>query len=453
MSSVLAAERAVLGSMLIDPAACSRAVATVDKDYFSEPFHRAVFNAVRQVFGDGRVPDLVTVRVELEVAGDVTPGSASALSGLVDDIPDVGNIDSYIAVISEAGHRRALAMFLDSAPSVLKSRMTAAEIARSIGDGAYALLDSCPGAERQEFVDMRTAVTQLNRKIDDVASGKIWWIPSGFRDLDGMILGFEPGDVAVICGETSHGKTAFALSIALRMASAGRRVAFVSLEMPLHQVTARIAGQIGSMPYQDVLFAGAHGPDSDEMRRYLGASMQMDNLPLFPLDASRVSVPQIASHLRALARKAAPEVLFVDYLQLVDGVNRDLRAKTVEVSRGLKQLSKDLRIPVIALAQLRRKDRKSENCYVTLDEIKESSQIEQDASTVIGVHWHHRCTQNPNDWPILEMDILKQRNGACGRIVLGANWKFGQFFDRDGYAAPPAREERPTETESELRFD
>lgn len=432
--SLLAAERAVLGSMMLDPEAFARATRLLRADYFSDQFHRQAYAAALRASEAGPV-DLLTVRSEMELDGKC---DAARLSALVDDIPDIGNVKTYCGLIVESAHRRAIATFLEHAPKLLDSRMTSAEIARTIGDSAYGILDTAPGAERQEFVDMRAAVGSLNRKIDAVASQEFPWVPSGFDKLDGMILGFEPGDVSVICGETSHGKTAFALAMALRMARAGRRVAFVSLEMPLDQVTGRLAGQIASLAYQDVLFAGARGAESPQMAAYTKASMELEGLSIFPLDASRVSVPQITSHLRALARKATAEVLFVDYLQLVDGVSRDLRAKTVEVSRGLKQLSKDFRVPVIALAQLRRKDRKSENCYVTLDEIKESSQIEQDASIVMGVHWHHRCTGNPSDWPIFEMDILKQRNGPCGRVAFGANWNFQQFYDVEGYA--PSRE-------------
>lgn len=282
------------------------------------------------------------------------------------------------------------------------------------------------GLERQSLKEQSELVKDLELSIQKCSSGQPLGVLTGYDDLDKQFRGFRPGDVYIICGETANGKSALALWMARRIVARGQTAMFVSIEMPAIQIQTRLMASMTGLSYEQVE-KSLLVPDHSSLVRSAAARLETYRLPIY--DAAGLTVSKLARDVHLYKQRHGLDVLFVDYLQLLDGRNAMREQEVAGISRGLKRIAKSESIPVIACAQLRRAIH-GESKQPTLNRLRDSGQIEQDASGVLGVYWGHRYDPGLA-WDDLLVTVLKNRNGAMEDFHLKADWRSGRFESRE----------------------
>jgi replicative DNA helicase len=417
----LEAERAVLGSIMVDSAVLSDVSGLLIAEDFSTAQNRLIYSAMMRVTERGSVPDLITVKDDLEDAADVV-----YLASLVDDIPDVARALHYAGIVKEKANLRAmLALSRRAAARIEAGGVPAVDLARDLAETCYEVIETATSTEG--FVDADAASTALMARMDRVASGVVEGVRSHIVEIDEVVTSFEPGDTTLICGETSHGKTQLCIWLAREMAAHGAKVGFVSLEMPLEQITARFVSQISGYSYQEVMRATADA--ASHRQAFLDVTAGLEayrKLGISTFDGSDVALASLVSHVRGWKRRHGLDIVFIDYIQLIHDGGGKRNEEVARLSRGLKRLARIEKIPVIVVSQLSRMDSRSEEKRPSLRRLMDSSQLEKDATVVIGTYWEHRDDPD-KDWKRLELLFLKNRNGATGTLECDANWRCGRF--------------------------
>ena len=247
---------------------------------------------------------------------------------------------------------------------------------------------------------------------------------TGIPELDAIVRGFRPGSINLIAGETSNGKTSLAVTLALSMAKSGVKVVFASLEVPFVELETKIISNLSGLSFRDVEMAGKmDSKNYDEVYRHI---TMRGILPLATLDFSGMTPSQLERAILNYERRT--EIIFVDYIQLMGGDGGPREREVSKLSRGLKDIGRKLKIPIIAVSQLRRIDPRTEDHRPTLERLRDSGQLEQDASIVLGVYWPHRYGEKEYSWGTAEVSILKNRNGPCKALDVPTDWECGRFW-------------------------
>lgn len=413
------AERAVLGSVLVDDSCLEQVARRIEPGDFADPRHRKIFAGIRAVADSGRAVDLVTVAAEL--GSDADP---VYLAGLLDGIPDVANVAHYADFVKEHANTRALIEACHETLALAETgRADFSSLSRGLADRCFALGDAA-GDFDLAFRSQAPYGDLLLDRVEKLASGETFSIKTGVDRIDGLIHGYEPGTINLICGETSNGKTDLALAMLLRMAGLGTHAGFVSIDMPAVQLETRLVRPIAGMRFHDVQNAGSNPP---LLGRVVAALTALRALPIYLCDASHVSIGEMERVVRAFRRSNRLDVVFVDYIQLVDAKGQTREREVSMVSRGLKRIARTEKIPVVALAQLSRTS--GDNHRPALHRLRDSGQLEQDAATVIGVYKPDRPENGDEDpaQDTIEISILKQQNGACETWREPMEWAIGRL--------------------------
>lgn len=429
----LDAERAVLGSMLLEETAVAEAISVlnqVEGEAFFWPKHQKLYEHIVELWKANRPLDGVVIKDELVRRGAFEElGGYEFLSDLVASVPTALHVREYAGIVRDklllrrligATHRVMDEAFNDAQPARAILDLAAAEIFRvteaGLSDGA---------------VPLPELVEEFFRRIEKLDGKILTGEPTGYYELDDLTCGLQPSELIIIAGRPSMGKTALGLNIAEHMALVeGRPVLFFSLEMSCQQVAQRILCSRARVDSQKLRRGRLDGRDFERLQHVAG---EIRDKPLLVDDTSSLTILELRARARIAAKKHDIRAIFVDYLQLMSVPGSESRQLEVaEVSRGLKALAKELRVPVIAMAQLNRKPADRGGNRPMMSDLRESGAIEQDADVIALLH-RESYYAKPNEGGEGEEDnkaeliIAKQRNGPVDTVELHFNKQSTRF--------------------------
>ena len=430
------AERAVLGALLLDPSSLFKIGDKVTGSSFDLPRHRIIFESCAALASKQQAITLITLRSLLEERGQLEDaGGVAYLSDLVDVIPTAAHVEHHAELVREKALARSLIRTCERLASEgYDAAMPAREL---VSQAEREILQIAMGHTEIGFSGVKEEMQHAFEYIEKVQSHQVVGVHSGFRDLDNLTGGLQAGDLVVIAARPSMGKTALALNIARNhLRDQGGCVGIFSLEMTKRQLVVRL------------LMAEAHvdftrfrrGVLGDiDMRKLTQAAGELEDMRLFIDDSAVLTASDIAAKARRLTRKDALSLLIVDYIQLIQGHRKDDRREqeVAEISRSLKLLAKELKLPVIALSQLNRGPEGRPNKRPMLADLRESGAIEQDADIVMFIYRDEVYDENTDEPGIAEVILAKQRNGPVGTIKLQFDGRYTRFHDRSQREEPP----------------
>jgi replicative DNA helicase len=434
------AERAVLGAVLIDNLALAVITPILkDSDFFLDT-HRRIWTAVGELAARSAPIDLVTVRDEIDRMGAIDRvGGPAYLASLVDGIPDVANAEHYARIVKEKSTLRRL---ISLGQKITRDGAGADRAADDvIGDAASEIFDIAQDSARGGFVPLGE-IAEHNLTVLEEARGRqgmLTGLPTGFRDLDRLTSGLQASELIVLAARPSVGKTSFALNIAQHVAvREARSVGFFSLEMAKEALGLRVLcseAEVNAKKVRD-----GFGSD-DDFRRLVLAQTKIAGARFFIDDTSALAVPEMRAKCQRLKREHGLDLVVVDYMQLMAGHGRiENRTQEVsQISRGLKLLAKDLRVPVIALSQLSRQSerRTGEQKKPQLADLRDSGSIEQDADVVIFLYREEMYDRETERKNLADVIIAKQRNGPTDEFEMVFLHEQTTFRTYERFAEPP----------------
>ena len=433
----LEAERAVLAAMLLDEAAVGRAVEMLDASVFYRTAHQKMFDAMVALYSRHERADLVTLSEELRKRGDLEAvGGAAALAQIVEFVPTTANLEQHVRIV----RGKAVLRSLIGATREIQQEAYAAddETALILDRAEQRIFEISDDRVRQGFVSMKDLMMPTMKHIEDLSERNkgstvfITGVPTGYSRLDTLTAGFQRGDLVIIAGRPSMGKTAFALNIAENAAIQHQKcVAVLSLEMSKEQLALRLLCSQSEVPLYKVRSGNLNQAEWRKLSNLTGA---LYKAPIMIDDTAAPTVLEIRAKCRRLKSEGRLDAVFIDYLQLIRGATAaENRVQEIsQMTRALKALAKELDVPVIALSQLSRavEQRAGKDRRPQLSDLRESGSIEQDADLVMFVfreEMYHR--DNPELRGKAEIIVAKQRNGPTGDIPLTFLHEYTRFVE------------------------
>ena len=426
----LEAEQSILGGILLENSSINSALEIISKGDFYSEAHRKIFGTIIELSEKNEPVDLITLSNALKDKSMLdSVGGTSYLASLVDNVPSAANVTNYAKIVKEKAILRGL---IGSATDIINSCYeTGSDVDEVLDKAEHSIFEISENKVRPSFYPIRDIVKDSFRAIEDLYARKelITGVPTGFEKIDDMTSGLQKSDLIIIAGRPSMGKTSLALNIAQFAALEGQTpVAIFSLEMSKEQLAFR-------------LLASEAKVDSQRLRKgFLGetdwpklttAAGRLSEAPIFIDDTPAITVLEMKAKSRRLASDPGLGLIVVDYIQLMRaGGYRDNREQEIsEISRSLKALAKELKVPVIALSQLNRKVEDRTNRRPQMADLRESGAIEQDADVIAFIYRdevYNKSDDNPEKGTA-EIIIGKQRNGPTGTVKLAFLEKFTSF--------------------------
>jgi replicative DNA helicase len=433
----LEAERALLGSILLDNSALNMALEVVGRDDFFSEAHRITFEKMVGISEKNRTIDLVTLSEELSKDGQTEKaGGAAYLAALTDGVP-IGTsvaVSEYSRIVKEKSLIRRL---INASNNVISRCLEGTDDPDTLIDLAQSqVFDIAEQKVQSGFTNIREIVKSSFGTIDDLLDRgqRVTGIETGFVDLDNMTSGLHAGELVVVAARPSLGKTALALNIASHAAIKHHKtVGLFSLEMSKESLVIRLLCSEAETDSHKLRSGFSSREDWNKLTRALG---RLGDAPLLIEDTPALSIMQIRAKARRLKMEKGLDLMIVDYLQLVSGQGRfENRTQEVSyISRGLKSIAKELKVPVLALSQLSRAPEQRPGQRPQLSDLRESGSIEQDADVVIFIFRERKAAEeNEADGEVdrrgVEMKLIigKQRNGPTGDIPVVFMRPFAKF--------------------------
>ncbi len=412
------AEQSVLGAILIDSEAFSSVVEILGPQDFYRESHRKIFSAMVELYERHEPIDLITLIDYLKSINLLDEvGGAEYITSLATTVPTSANIRQHAKIVKEKALLRGL---IQAGTEIVKRVFDDPSDPDELLDFAErAIFDISSKKVRGSFVSLKDLMADTFTTIERLYDRKeaITGIPSGFRDLDEYTSGFQNGDLIIIGGRPSMGKTAFGLNIARYVGVEMKLpVAIFSLEMSNQQIAFRL---LCSEAMVDSSYLKKGMIRKEDWHRLTSAAGRLAEAPIYIDDSSDTSVLEMRAKARRLKMEKGLSLVVVDYLQLMRGRgNFERREQEIsEISRGLKALAKELDVPVIALSQLNRAVEQRADKRPTLADLRESGAIEQDADVILFLYRDDQYNKNSPEKGIAEVHIAKQRNGPAGVVV------------------------------------
>ena len=425
------AEQAVLGGLLLDNSTWDAIADRLTAEDFYRRDHQQIFAAIAELAGRSEPADAVTLAEHLAAKGEAEDtGGLAYLAGLARDTPTAANIRAYADIVRE----RALLRHLIRVSGEIAASAYASEgrPAKDLVDEAERLVFQIAEAGRRTgsgFVALKDILGETIDRLDMLHENQwqLTGISTGYTDLDRMTAGLQPGDLVIVAGRPSMGKTTFALNIGENAAiSAGVPVAVFSMEMSREQLSMRMISSLGRVD-QSHLRTGMFG--DEDWARINGAIAQMKTAPIYIDDSGALTPTEVRARARRLSRERGLGLIIVDYLQLmqVPGTKENRATEISEISRSLKALAKELRVPVIALSQLNRGVEQRTDKKPVMSDLRESGAIEQDADVIMLIYREEVYDQDTPRKGIADIIVAKQRNGPTGEVHLTFLGKYTRF--------------------------
>jgi replicative DNA helicase len=427
----LEAEQSLLGGLMQDNEAWDKVADLITAHDFYRKDHRLIFAAIADLAEDGHPSDVVTVSEYLENRGQLLDGGGlEYLATLASETPGAANVRAYATILRERSTLRSL---IHAGNEIAGSAYsTDGRTATELVDEAERLVFEIAEKGSRGRAGFRALKKILPATVDRIdllhqKGGDITGIPSGFTEFDRLTAGLQPGDLVIIAGRPSMGKTTFAVNIA-ENAAIGARVptAIYSMEMPAEQLAFRMISSLGRVD-QSHLRTGKF-PDEDWSRINTAVQL-MSDAPIFIDDSPGLSPTEVRARARRLKRESDLGLIVLDYLQLmqVHGNTENRATEISEISRSLKALAKELSLPIIALSQLNRSVEQRTDKRPVMSDLRESGAIEQDADLIIFIYREEVYQPDTNRKGIADISIAKQRNGPIGDFPLTFVGRFTKF--------------------------
>ena len=436
------AEQSVLGGLLLDNTAFDRVIDLVSAEDFYRFDHRLIFQQIAKLVAATKPADVITVFESLSSLGKAEEvGGLAYLNALAQNTPSAANIRRYAEIVRDRGILRKLISVSDE---------IAGDAFNPQGKEVRQMLDAAESkifsiAEEGSrgaagFVEIKPLLAHVVERIDELfardSTNDVTGVPTGMLDLDRMTSGLQEGDLIIVAGRPSMGKTAFSVNIGENVAiDSGLPVAIFSMEMGGTQLAMRMLGSVGRIDQQRLKTGRLKDEDWPKLT---SAIQKMNDAPIFIDETPALSSIELRSRARRLARKCGKlGLIIVDYLQLMSanapGENR--ATEISEISRNLKSLAKELNCPVIALSQLNRSLEQRPNRRPVMSDLRESGAIEQDADLILFVYRDEVYNPDSPDKGTAEIIIGKQRNGPIGQVRMTFLGQFTKFDNYTGAAS------------------
>ncbi|MCX7025683.1 MAG: replicative DNA helicase [Spirochaetes bacterium] len=411
------AERATLGAVLLDPDAIQTVLRFLRPDDFYVNANKSIFFAVISLFEKGQKADLITLIDELKLLGRIDEaGGPGYVAALTDSVPSSANVEYYAKIVRETSVRRSLIRLSQHVSA--KSFDETVDCGLVLDEAQQRIFEISQNRQTLTYKSIRELLPDTMKTIETLYRTKNQYsgIASGFDHLDAMTSGFQNSEFIIIGARPSVGKTAFALNIASNIAIRGKHpTAFFTLEMTDMAITQRILAseaRINSKRIQSGLIK------QSELHDLMEAAGRIYEAPLYIIDMPNMPLLDLRTMARRLKSEKKVEIIFIDYLTLVTHENTDIPRweQISSISRSLKALARELRIPVVALSQL---TRTAEGKEPTLADIRESGSIEQDADLIMFIHRNRETDKSEDERPAAsptKLLISKQRNGPVGTV-------------------------------------
>jgi replicative DNA helicase len=420
----LEAEKSVLGAILIYNEAFNHAAELIDSRDFFRDAHRRIFDKMVALSERNDAIDLVTLKDELQRSGELEEvGGPAYIASLADGVPRSANVEHYARIVKE---KATLRRVIHAAKRIEADAYQAEEDADLILDGAEkAIFEIAEDKIREGFVPLRDLVQSSFATIEKLQQhkGLVTGVPTGFVDLDEMTSGLQPSDLVLVAARPSMGKTSFVLNIAQHIGTQTEMtVGFFSLEMSKEQLFMRMLTSEARIDAHRFRSGYLNEKDYGRLSHALGT---LAEARVFIDDTASIGVLEMRAKARRLQAEHGLHLLIIDYIQLMQGRGRfeSRQAELASISRSLKGLAKELKIPVIALSQLSRAPETRSDHRPQLSDLRESGALEQDADVVMFIfreEQYRDADGQPNQEAegTAEIIIGKQRNGPVGTVKL-----------------------------------
>ena len=436
----LEAEQSLLGGLLIDNEALDKVADLVSVKDFYRQDHQIIYQHIHRLIERSQPADIVTVGESLESNSELnTVGGLEYLGLLAESTPTAANIRGYAQIIRERSIMRNLVeVGTDIVDNALSPQGRDAQQLLDESESKIFQIAEAGKNDRIGFTDIKELLPQVAERIDQLFQrdnpSDVTGIPTGYKDLDMMTSGLQPGDLIIIAGRPSMGKTSLALNMCEYVSvDTGLPTAVFSMEMASTQLVSRLIGSVGKLNQHKMRTGQLDDNDWEKLSYALG---QLNEAPIFIDEGSALNPYEVRARARRLHKQCGRlGLIVIDYLQLMGsaGSTENRATEISEISRSLKALAKELNVPVIALSQLNRSVEQRPDKRPVMSDLRESGAIEQDADVIMFIYRDEVYNPETPDKGIAEIILAKQRNGPVGRVKL-TFW--GEFTKFENYANP-----------------
>lgn len=417
------AEMSVLGCSFLDKYALEKIMENVDASMFYSEANKKIFLSLQELYKSRTPIDITTVKNELDKQKNLQAvGGIEYISEVIDSVATVANLDYYLKIVKEKALRRKL---IDTATEIISDTYEEEGNITTLFDTAEKnILNVIKARQTSEFRPISDVLRTAQEQLENMAKNKsaITGLPTGFYDLDKTTAGLHEGELIIIAARPGMGKTAFALNVATNAAfQTDKAIAIFNLEMSAEQLVNRMISSVGQIEGEK-LKTGIM--NNNDWKKYNEAISQLGDTNIYIEDNAGITAPEIKAKCRRLANsEKGLGLVVIDYLQLVTtgGRTESRQVEVSDISRSFKTLAMELKVPVIALAQLSRNAERSETKQPRLADLRESGSIEQDADIVLFINradYYEAKTDNKVNIVPAELIIAKHRKGSTGLINL-----------------------------------
>jgi replicative DNA helicase len=429
-------EQAVIAALLKWPEKMDD-LTLAEADFFSSA-HRSIFSAIRGCMDESGASDMMAVADRMNDAGELDrAGGLSYLVELMGLHPALANLNHHVKGLVEKSRERGLVAAANEITQIVSA--PGKRYAEKLAQAQSLLMGVETSDAQSEAISLRDSLKQMVERIDRVHSGAEKRIETGFTDLDEKIVGLGAGDMIVVAGRPSMGKTAFALQIAEHVSETEPVLVF-SLEMSGEALAMRQAASVGRV---DLMKMRTGDLTDDDWQRLTYATAKLQARQMFIDDRSGLSMHQMRARARQTKRKHGLGLIVVDYIGLIHGDGENRVNVVSEISRQIKNMARELGVPVIALSQLNRGLANRPDKRPMMSDLRDSGSIEQDADVIILLHRDEYYNPDSEWKGVAEAIIAKQRNGPTGMVPLSFIAEFAQFGNFAG-RYDPERETKQT---------
>lgn len=429
----LEAEQAVLGAILLETEALITAMEKLKAEDFYSVSHQRIYDVMVALNDDNEPIDLVTLTARLQDLGQIDEvGGVMYLAKLANSVPTAANVEYYAQIVEEKSILRRL---IRTATQIVSSGYaTEDDVGVLLNDAEARIMEISSRRAAHGFISIRDVLMEVFEKVESLFTNKggTAGIPSGFIDLDKMTNGFQPNDLIIVAARPSVGKTAFALNVAQNVAvRANETVAIFSLEMSAPQLVQRIICAESNVDATRMRTGDLIADDWEKLSMAIGA---LSEAQIYIDDTPGVTVSDIRAKCRRLKKEKGLGLILIDYLQLIQGrgkAGENRQQEVSEISRTLKQIARELSVPVIALSQLSRGVEQRQDKRPMMSDLRESGSIEQDADIVAFLYRDDYYDKESEKKNIIEIIIAKQRNGPVGTVELVFLKNYNKFVSLD----------------------
>ena len=427
-------EQSTLGGLLLDNHAWDKIGDLLREEDFYRGDHRLIWKHISKLIERGKPADVITVFDSLDADKRAEEaGGLAYLNALAQNTPSAANIRGYAQIVRDrAILRRLLGSTEDIAESVYNRRGREVREILDAAESAVFKIAEDGSRGKQGFVEMSALVVQVRDRVQelhDLNSPDVTGVATGFTDLDQKTSGLQAGDLIIVAGRPSMGKTAFSLNIAENIALEGGIVGVFSMEMGGTQLAMRMLGSIGRIDLHKLRTGRLNDA---EFSKFATALERLQEVKLHVDETPALTALELRARARRLHRLYGKlDLIVIDYLQLMSGssnaANENRATEISEISRSLKALAKELQCPVVALSQLNRSLESRTDKRPMMSDLRESGAIEQDADVILFIYRDEVYNPDSQDKGTAEIIIGKQRNGPIGRVQLAFLGEYTKF--------------------------